>query len=297
MEETDFYLHLISDASLEYYPSNVISDFTTKLPHEFNLTGKWEVALCNIHYHKTWGNISTRDEGKCYVKLFQRTLGMKPILEPKVKLQGTLEPGHFSTPEALIQALFDLFKGIKRWESDSSIEESYFNLEDVLGISLDRHTNKLSFSIKKNLYRCDAITLQLSSTLLNLIGHHEFHNSERITQINLAMIPENGIEPTKILTGIVNLKAGIHNIFCYSSIVRNVTVGDTQAPLLRIVPIHGGDEGEYIYETFEDRQYVPIALSNFNSIRIFLGDRLGNNIKFSHGSAPVILVFHLKRVA
>jgi len=293
--EEDFYLHLISDASMEYYPSNVISKFTTKLSREVNLPGKWQVALCNISYHKTWGNISTRDEGKCYLKLYRRTLGMKAVLEPKVKLQASLEPGSYSTPEALTEALLASFQNIKRWDSNASLDESLFNLEDILGISCSN--NSLSFRIKKNHYRCDALTLQLSPTILNLMGHREYgENSERVTHIKLAIIPEHGIEATKTVAGTVNLKPGIHNLFCYSSLVRNVTVGDTQAPLLRIIPVRGED-GEYVYETFEDRQYLPVASNHFNTTNTLIGDRFGNKIKFDHGSAPVILVVHMKRVA
>jgi len=292
-EETDFYLHLISDASLDYYPSNVISDFTTKFTHEVNLKGQWQIALCNISYHKTWGNITTRDEGLCYLKLYQKSIGMKSILEPKAKLHATLEPGQYSTPAALIDGLLGAFANIKRWDSST---ETYFNLNDVLDITHNSHSNKIVFRMKKNSYRCDALTLKLPPTILNLMGHHEYIDSKRVNDIQLAMVAEQGIQSTKILSGIVNLRSGIHNMFCYSSLVRNVTVGDTQAPLLRIIPVLGED-GDYIYQTFEDRQYLPVATNNFNTVKLLIGDRFGNKIKFQHGSAPVIIVLHLKRTA
>jgi len=282
-DQTDFYLHLISDASLDYYPSNVISNFTTKFSREINLKGQWQVALCNISYHKTWGNISTRDEGGCLLRLYQKT----NTLEPKGKLHAMLEPGQYSTPQSLIDALLKAFTNIKQGEEE-------FNLEDILSITHNVHTNKLSFGMKQNSYGCDALKLTLSPTILNLMGHHEYTNTKsRDLDIRLALIP--GKEELTF-TGIVDLRSGIHNIFCYSSLVRNVTVGDTQAPLLRIIPVLGGD-GEYVYQTFEDRQYLPVVTNNFNTANSLIGDRFGNKIKFEHGSAPVILVLHLKRVA
>lgn len=293
-EETDFYVHLLSDASLDFYPSNVISDFTTKFSHEINLKGSWQVALCNISYHKTWGNITTREEGECYLKLYQKSAsGVKSIFAAKAKLFASLEPGQYSTPEALIKALFAAFQNIKRWDSDSN----HFNLEDILSISHNANTNKLTLSMKKNVFKCDALTLRLSPTILNLMGHHEYNgDSRRIVDIRLVAVPEKGMVTEKTLSGIVNLRSGIHNMFCYSSLVRNVKVGDTQAPLLRIIPVLGED-GAYVYQTFEDRQYLPVAMNTFNTAKTLIGDRFGNKIKFDHGSAPVIIVLHLKRVA
>lgn len=295
-ESGEFYMHLISDASLNYFPSNVISEFTTKLPHEVDLPGTWQVALCNIAYQKTWGNISTRNEGTIRLKLYQKTSGEKGIYEPKLKVQGVLDPGHYATAEALTKAIYDQFEGLKRWDSNPSVSHKWttFRLRDILDI-IPQHSNKLSFSVKENPYSCDALTLYLSSNLANLIGFQEFTSAtQRNLKIQLALNGGDEIPKTKALSGIMNLNSGIHSLFCYSSLVRNTMVGDTQVPLLRIVPVQGND-GDYIYETFEDRQYLPLASHRFSTIQVLIGDRLGNKIKFSHGSAPVIIVLHFKR--
>lgn len=298
----DFYLHLLSDCSLHYFPNNVISEFTTKLPHDVNLPGQWQVALCNISYHKTWGNITTRDEGECGLKLWRKTEGPKGVLVPIAKICASIEPGSYATPQTLIDALYGIFEKLKRWDADPSIGQDFFALRDVLDISHDVHTDKLTFTMKENPYRCDAVTLKLSSTLLSLTGHEEYGHTNtdgsatQRTSISLALNGDNGVSKSKTLTRIVNLKAGIHNIFCYSNLVKNITVGDTQAPLLRIIPVRGKD-GEYVYESFEDRQYLPLGTNNFNTIDVLIGDRFGNRIKFNHGSAPVILVLHLRRIA
>ena len=43
-----FYIRLPSNSSHDYYPDNTTSSFTTKLPDELNLNGRWEVGLKEI---------------------------------------------------------------------------------------------------------------------------------------------------------------------------------------------------------------------------------------------------------
>ena len=52
-----FYIRLPSNSSHDYYPDNTTSSFTTKLPDELNLNGRWEVGLKEIQYPIFWYNI------------------------------------------------------------------------------------------------------------------------------------------------------------------------------------------------------------------------------------------------
>ena len=49
-----FYLTLPSNSLSSYFPGNVVSDYTTKLPKEINLEGDWEVGLAEISYPHNW---------------------------------------------------------------------------------------------------------------------------------------------------------------------------------------------------------------------------------------------------
>ena len=46
--ERQFYVHLSSRDSMQYFPGNNTSRFTVKLPEILHLNGQWEVALCEI---------------------------------------------------------------------------------------------------------------------------------------------------------------------------------------------------------------------------------------------------------
>ena len=51
--EAQFYVHLSSADSKQYFSKNDTSRFTMKLPEILHLKGQWEVALCTISIPKT----------------------------------------------------------------------------------------------------------------------------------------------------------------------------------------------------------------------------------------------------
>lgn len=50
LQKDDFYLYLISDSSMDYYPKNTMAEFTTLLPEEIVLDEAFKVALKSIIY-------------------------------------------------------------------------------------------------------------------------------------------------------------------------------------------------------------------------------------------------------
>src|SRR5437899_3508753 len=52
-----FYLTLPSNSSTEYYPNNILTNYTTKLAVEVSLRGEWEVGLPEIIFPKNWLNL------------------------------------------------------------------------------------------------------------------------------------------------------------------------------------------------------------------------------------------------
>jgi len=55
-----FYLTLPFNSSMDYYPSNAVARYTTKLPQVTDLEGDWEVALAEISVPSPLPN-ATRD--------------------------------------------------------------------------------------------------------------------------------------------------------------------------------------------------------------------------------------------
>ena len=65
--ESEFYVMLPSNSSMEYFPNNQTSNFVTNLSRTLQLDGEWEVGLAEIDYPHTWYNIH---KGKNSVEIY-----------------------------------------------------------------------------------------------------------------------------------------------------------------------------------------------------------------------------------
>lgn len=50
MNEQSFYLTLLSNGSMQYFPNNMTSNFCVKLPKTIKLEGQWAVGLVEFQY-------------------------------------------------------------------------------------------------------------------------------------------------------------------------------------------------------------------------------------------------------
>lgn len=114
-----FYVTLISDSSLHFFPNNKISQFTTQLPSPINLNGEWEVALVDFIYPHTWYNVR-RDNN-----LFGFELG-DGILEGR-----RVPPGCYET-------IPDLIKGMTLTSHKNKIEFNYHPITKRVTIKTDK---------------------------------------------------------------------------------------------------------------------------------------------------------------
>lgn len=75
-----FYVTLPSDSSMQYFPENKISHFTTQLPTPFNLNGQYEVGLSEIIYPHSWQNINIFNNS------FHYDIGDGKLIQKKVEV-------------------------------------------------------------------------------------------------------------------------------------------------------------------------------------------------------------------
>jgi hypothetical protein len=82
-------------------------------------------------------------------------------------------------------------------------------------------------------------------------------------------------------------------IFVYCDIVENVIVGDTSAPLLRIVSLDKDKHSFGTTETikFENPHYIKLMKKSFDNLEIDLRDETGKQIPFATGTSIVKLHF------
>ena len=65
--ESEFYVTLPSNSSMQYFPDNKTSTFVTKRSRTPQLDGEWEVGLAEKDYPHTWYNIC---KGKNSVEIY-----------------------------------------------------------------------------------------------------------------------------------------------------------------------------------------------------------------------------------
>ena len=91
---------------------------------------------------------------------------------------------------------------------------------------------------------------------------------------------------------VADLHACTTTIYIYCVIVQPQVVGDTNAKLLRSVPVQG-KIGEVVTKTFTNIQYVPVQTKSFEDIEIILRDEAGNSVPFER--EKVLVTLHFKQ--
>ncbi len=82
----------------------------------------------------------------------------------------------------------------------------------------------------------------------------------------------------------------INSMYIYCDILEHVTVGDTKAPLLRIVDKPRKKYGN-MHQTFNPILYVPLQKKNFDTVEVNIMTDDGRPVPFRYGKSFVVLEF------
>ena len=85
---------------------------------------------------------------------------------------------------------------------------------------------------------------------------------------------------------------GTANIYVYCDIVQPQIVGDTNAQLLRSIPVEG-KLGDVVTKTFTNIQFVPIQTKSFEDVEVLLRTDAGTPVPFERGK--VIATLHFRQ--
>ena len=96
-----------------------------------------------------------------------------------------------------------------------------------------------------------------------------------------------------------NIDAGYNHLFIYSDIVEYSIVGDTLAPILRVVPFKSSNSDEnndsqHINHEIMNLHYVPVSKSEFDTIHINITGDSGYPVHFVIGKT--IAKLHFRQV-
>ena len=82
----------------------------------------------------------------------------------------------------------------------------------------------------------------------------------------------------------------IYSLYVYTDVAENVAVGDTSAPLLRIVDASGAYD-KMITRSYDKPRYIPVQKKYFDNILIDIRSDTGDSIPFENGACITTLHF------
>ena len=86
----------------------------------------------------------------------------------------------------------------------------------------------------------------------------------------------------------------VDSLYVYCDVIEPRVVGDSQTPLLRIVPAKG-KYGELITQTYENIHYIRVQTKTFQTIEINIRERTGSKVPFESGTLNVTLHFRQRK--
>lgn len=247
---------------MNYYPNNTVTRYTTRLENSIALSGDWEVGLVEIQYMHTWFNLE-RGEGRI---TYSQTVDLRG---KPTQLQNTirLTAGYYDSSTDLIQQINDHIK-------DTTDK---FDLAIFTKFKYNPTTKRLNAEINKG------TSIHFSPALCAMLGIGGRQNPI----INMDASPLQWKAANAC-----DISRGFSSIYVYCNVLEHIPVGDTKAPLLRIVHL-SGKSGDNVHTIYEKPLYVPLQQKTFDSIEIDIRSDTGNPIPFEYGK--VIVTLHFRR--
>lgn len=264
MSGSSFYLTLLSNSSMSYYPDNTTANYSTKLPKTVKLEGEWVVGLVEFHYPCTMFNVQEHEN----------------ILY--VKKKTSLQNGDNSKKNVDANVIVEYKAHIPATAYDSVNHFlSAFNEHPLLRNHFKLRYDEISKLVRANPQDNSVISLVASPQLSLQLGYEP--------NTNLIKKP-NGKYPFNLYLGLPS------QLFIYSDIIDPQIVGDVMTSLIRIIPL---DPTKYIYgaykmHSFSPAHYLPVMRREFDTIEIDIRTSIGSKVPFQFGTSCVKL--HFRRI-
>lgn len=304
--KTDFSIVLPSNSNMASHPSNQPGEYTVRLSRPVTLNGDWEVALLNIHYPHNWFDL--REKATIHW-IYSAT--RVPLLDSEIARFVKVEYNEFFK-----QCSLTIIH--QNWDYDRDIRHTSFtvwpgNFMSVQDIG-DRVCRLIEDGIRaSDLRRKPRIMFQYDFE--SRAG--TFHTNEGSLYVftdSLYLANMMGMKPNLIVPVEIDAIAAIEiprlymlsgpsrsvftkldSIYVYSDIIENQYIGDTEAPLLGIVPVLKRNNEDKQFFTFNPPLYLPVNKSQFSEVKILLRSARGEALPFPAFSPSVICSLRFRR--
>lgn len=276
----NFYMTLLSNSSMTYYPQNKSSSFTVQLPRYMFLDGEWEVAMTEIQYPYTFLNVPEDDASFELTTILIDEEFFKWYNDRNIKDRNKLSlqtkthkleilPGFYTSVKDIIQSLNKVI-------NDTTQQPSFFEYSAVA----HRIGSGNDFI---ELGRQYIVSCKLRPRLALQLGYPPGHKITDVGEYS-PLVPCDGV-PDKML------------IYC--DILEPQVIGDAWGQVLQIINTSSGSfrpyYGQPCSSTFQRSQYIPVQSSHFEKVTIDIRSIDGQLMLFQYGTLCVKLHFQNKR--
>lgn len=257
-----FTLTLPSNSSMTYNPNNTASQYTTKLNEVIELNGNWEVGLLETSFPHRVHNV-TDDDHYMMIKL-TRSGRLEKLVLPL---------GNYTDPDTIFNALHAAERNVFNIPESQRL---FVLLRAHRSPSQDRIFMKLTVTVDE-----DVPSVGFSEPLARMLGFESviWYGPQRQEYRNVR---------ATVLTDRFDSQ-----LYIYCDLLEHVIVGDTKAPLLRIVnrSIDGSEKLTTDHRTYNPILYVPLQKKCFDTVTINMMTDTGTPIPFVDGKSIVVLEF------
>ena len=251
---------------MKYFPNNTVTRYSTHLQSTVNLDGNWEAALVEISLPRTWMTITSNAGNFTVTGDYEEESGrMSPY-----SLSMQISPGYYKTVKEIVDEL------------NGTITKMMFQ-KDWVNKPDETYWPKFKFYQSKR-----KVAIQLSP-------HGSIRFDDHLSNILGFPANEDIVNHGNAVNVIVaertcNLNTGVQSVYVYCDVLENVPVGDTQAPLLRIVET-SSIHGDIVHVNFDPPRYIPVQKMEFDALEIDIRDEYGQPVSFESGQSVVTLHF------
>ena len=245
-----FYVTLPSNSSMEFYPDNVITNFTTQLKIPIKFDVPYEVALVEISFNQSW----------------KKKLGYLNFSFNGSQYKFIVEPGDGELFEATIERL-------NKKLQDTMIPLYIVHLSRAkpnINVAIETEKFKQSQDFPKIIYKDKLLRFECNPT--------SFFKFEGYVASFLNVIDQELDTNTKPIP-IENITlTGTQAIYVYTDIVDFQFVGDSFAPLLRTV-VTQEDKASVSCVRYDNPHYVPVKInSDLFNVTIFQNEIIASDM-------------------
>lgn len=252
----DFYVTLVSNSSIDYYPENKTNSFTAQLPQYIMLDGEWTVALVEIQYPFTLFNVTTNNN-KVTIKY-----------DDNKKSEIRITPGYYSDLHELIKAINNKLKAFITNESFIEIDTA------TQRVKVNNGSEKNNNSISK----VDLISVSFENRLAMQLGFE----------------PGVNVLGYKLSPHATNINLGIPELrVVYCDVVDGQILGDKFCKMLRVINTTNAkmNFAQFCHKEFNLPHYIKLQSKKFETITLDIRDTSAQPMPFQFGTLTVTLHF------